>query len=119
MVVFWSPLDVFFLGAGTCVFGTTDRVRTASAGLVGFRYSPIYRRRYVASPTASMPSFDRYAGRRGWRQAVIWGVTWDRIHRFFSRIMSYPCCGPGRAVCVELRSKIKPVKRRADILMAQ
>ena len=37
MVVFWSPLDVFILGAGTRVFGTADRVRTASAGLVGFR----------------------------------------------------------------------------------
>ena len=44
MVVFWSPLDIFFLGAGTWVFGTTDRVRTAGAGLVGFRNSPIYQR---------------------------------------------------------------------------
>jgi hypothetical protein len=40
MVVFWSPLDVFILGAGTRVFGTADRVRTASAGLVGFRIPP-------------------------------------------------------------------------------
>ena len=37
MVVFWSPLDVILLGLGTCVFGTADRVRTVSAGLVGFR----------------------------------------------------------------------------------
>jgi hypothetical protein len=37
MVVFWSPWDVFILGAGTRVFGTADRVRTAGAGLVGFR----------------------------------------------------------------------------------
>jgi hypothetical protein len=37
MVVFWSPLDVFILGAGTRVFGTIDRVKSASAGLVGFR----------------------------------------------------------------------------------
>jgi len=37
MVVFWSPLDLFIAGAGTRVFGTVDRVRTASAGLVGFR----------------------------------------------------------------------------------
>lgn len=37
MVVFWSPLDVFMLGMGTKVFGTVDRVRTAAAGLVGFR----------------------------------------------------------------------------------
>jgi Serine aminopeptidase, S33 len=37
MVVFWSPLDLIILGAGTRVFGTIDRVRTASAGLVGFK----------------------------------------------------------------------------------
>jgi hypothetical protein len=36
MVVFWSPLDVFILGVGTLIFGTTDRVRTPGAGLVGF-----------------------------------------------------------------------------------
>jgi hypothetical protein len=37
MVAFWSPLDLIVLGAGTRVFGTIDRVRTVSAGLVGFR----------------------------------------------------------------------------------
>jgi hypothetical protein len=37
IVVFWSPFDVFILGAGTRVFGTVDRVKSASAGLVGFR----------------------------------------------------------------------------------
>lgn len=37
LVVFWSPLDLIILGAGTRLFGTSDRVRTASAGLVGFR----------------------------------------------------------------------------------
>ena len=37
MVVYWSPLDVFFLGLGTGVFGTSDRVRGRGAGLVGFR----------------------------------------------------------------------------------
>lgn len=37
MVVFWSPLDLIVLGAGTAVFGTIDRVRSVSAGLVGFR----------------------------------------------------------------------------------
>jgi len=36
-VVFWSPLDVIVLGAGTRIFGTIDRVKTVSAGLVGFR----------------------------------------------------------------------------------
>lgn len=37
MVVFWSPLDVVVLGAGTRLFGTIDRVRAVSAGMVGFR----------------------------------------------------------------------------------
>jgi pimeloyl-ACP methyl ester carboxylesterase len=37
MVVFWSPLDLIILGAGTRIFGTIDRVKTVSAGLVGFR----------------------------------------------------------------------------------
>jgi hypothetical protein len=37
LVVFWSPLDVIVLGAGTRIFGTIDRVKTVSAGLVGFR----------------------------------------------------------------------------------
>ena len=40
MVVFWSPLDVLLLSLGTRVFGTADRVRTVSAGLVGFRVPP-------------------------------------------------------------------------------
>ncbi len=36
IVVFWSPLDLVILGAGTWLFGTIDRVRSFSAGLVGF-----------------------------------------------------------------------------------
>lgn len=36
-VVFWSPLDVLFLGIGTGLFGTSDRVRGWGAGMVGFR----------------------------------------------------------------------------------
>jgi hypothetical protein len=36
MVVFWSPLDVLILGAGTRLFGTVDRVKSVSSGLVGF-----------------------------------------------------------------------------------
>jgi pimeloyl-ACP methyl ester carboxylesterase len=38
MVVFWSPLDVIVLGVGTRIFGTIDRIRTFSAGMVGFRW---------------------------------------------------------------------------------
>ena len=41
MVVFWSPLDVLILGAGTRLFGTIDRVKTVSSGLVGFRIPPV------------------------------------------------------------------------------
>src|SRR5438309_1470308 len=37
VVVFWSPLDLIVLGAGTRIFGTIDGVKTVSAGLVGFR----------------------------------------------------------------------------------
>jgi alpha-beta hydrolase superfamily lysophospholipase len=40
VVVFWSPLDVIVLGLGTRLFGTVDRVRTVSAGLVGFQIPP-------------------------------------------------------------------------------
>jgi pimeloyl-ACP methyl ester carboxylesterase len=36
IVVYWSPLDVVFLGAGTRLFGTMDGVRTRGAGLLGF-----------------------------------------------------------------------------------
>jgi hypothetical protein len=37
MVVFWSPLDMIVLGAGTRIFGTIDRIKSVSAGLIGFR----------------------------------------------------------------------------------
>ena len=36
LVVYWSPLDVFILGAGTRIFGTSDRVFCSGAGRVGF-----------------------------------------------------------------------------------
>jgi hypothetical protein len=36
LVVFWSPLDIVVLGAGTRLFGTIDRVKSVAAGLVGF-----------------------------------------------------------------------------------
>jgi pimeloyl-ACP methyl ester carboxylesterase len=34
---FWSPLDWFFLGAGTLVFGTLDGQLRCSAGMIGFQ----------------------------------------------------------------------------------
>ena len=39
LVVYYSPLDLALLGAGTWIFGTIDRVRGVGAGLVGFRPS--------------------------------------------------------------------------------
>jgi hypothetical protein len=40
MIVFWSPYDLIVLGIGTRIFGTFDRVRSVSAGLVGFKAGP-------------------------------------------------------------------------------
>jgi pimeloyl-ACP methyl ester carboxylesterase len=37
LTLFWSPLDVIVLGAGTGIFGTIDGRKGVSAGLVGFR----------------------------------------------------------------------------------
>ncbi len=37
LVSFWSPLDMVVLGLGTWLFKTADRVRSFSAGMVGFR----------------------------------------------------------------------------------
>jgi pimeloyl-ACP methyl ester carboxylesterase len=37
MAVFWSPLDVIVLGLGTRIFGTIDRIKSVSAGMVSFR----------------------------------------------------------------------------------
>jgi hypothetical protein len=63
MVVFWSPLDVIVLGAGTRIFGTADRVRTFSAGMVGFRQPA------VASGAADDPG---HAGRYARLRQVRW-----------------------------------------------
>jgi alpha-beta hydrolase superfamily lysophospholipase len=37
LVSFWSPIDLFWLGLGTSVFGTADGVSCKAAGLVGFK----------------------------------------------------------------------------------
>jgi len=37
VTVFWSPLDIVLLGAGTLIFGTIDRVHSVAAGLTGFK----------------------------------------------------------------------------------
>jgi pimeloyl-ACP methyl ester carboxylesterase len=40
LVNFYSPIDVFLLGAGTAIFGTIDREHTMSAGRGGFHNPP-------------------------------------------------------------------------------
>jgi pimeloyl-ACP methyl ester carboxylesterase len=37
VVSFWSPIDLFWLGLGTSLFGTADGVPCRAAGLVGFK----------------------------------------------------------------------------------
>lgn len=67
IVVFWSPLDVVILGAGTRIFGTADRVKTVAAGMVGFRVP-------AGGPAAGPGAADSYAKLRQvrwrWRMAA-------------------------------------------------
>jgi hypothetical protein len=72
MVVFWSPLDIFILGLGTLIFGTIDRVRARSAGLVGFvapaesdRSAGLSRDDTKIGATRWRPAQDRPAERDG------------------------------------------------------
>jgi hypothetical protein len=78
MFVFWSPLDVVVLGAGTRIFGTIDRIRSVSAGMVGFR--PPRPARFLTVPVSdssagTVEDFSRqgYAKLRQvrWRPAMI------------------------------------------------
>ena len=85
MVVFWSPLDIFMLGMGTKVFGTADRVRTAGAGLVGFRALQRERNR-TKTMTGRTTSYARFGGARAWRPRVTWGDILGRIVPYFSEI---------------------------------
>jgi Serine aminopeptidase, S33 len=67
LVVFWSPLDIIILGAGTRMFGTIDRVRTVGAGLVGF----------------SVPGSDQPPDERKRQYAKLRQVRWQpRMARF-------------------------------------
>jgi hypothetical protein len=68
IVVFWSPLDLIVLGAGTRVFGTIDRERTVGAGLVGFRVPP------RNSPgSAQCAQYDKLRQVRWRPQMAAWG----------------------------------------------
>jgi pimeloyl-ACP methyl ester carboxylesterase len=66
MVVFWSPLDVVILGAGTRLFGTMDGVRGGGAGLVGFAVpgpaEPDSERRRQYAKLRQVPWRPRMAG---------------------------------------------------------
>ena len=121
MVVFWSPLDVVVLGAGTRIFGTADRVRTFSAGH-GRLPSARDDDRGRGRPRPRRPVRQAAAGALGaadGRRPATWADTWGRIRRFFSRIMSCPCCGRDRTPDVESPAKIKPARDRADIHRAR
>jgi len=94
LVVFYSPLDFVLLGAGTSLFGTIDRVRGPSAGLVGFR-APEHRRH--------RPPFDRLTQIR-WRAAMARhgyfgghiGVDLPSFHRQYLLPFLKPEAGPDR-----------------------
>ncbi len=65
VVVFRSPLDVFFLGLGTTVFGTSDRVWGWGAGMVGFR---------TPKPTDDPARIAAYRKlrQRSWTPGMVW-----------------------------------------------
>ena len=74
IVVFWSPLDVVVLGAGTCLFGTIDRIHGVSAGLVGFRGTRKGRTKPVREssivPAAGVPAGEKLRQIR-WRPSMM------------------------------------------------
>lgn len=78
LFVFWSPLDIVVLGAGTRIFGTIDRIRSVSAGMVGFR-TPQSGRLLPVADSESSSETDEDSSRQGyaklrqvrWRPAMI------------------------------------------------
>ena len=67
LVNFYSPYDVFILGAGTRIFGTMDRKYTASAGLTSFNVDQ-------AVPRAEQREhFEQVRWTKDMRQAHHWG----------------------------------------------
>ncbi len=71
-----SPRDTWLLGAGTRLFGTMDRKRVRSAGLVGFSVPPnltpedrqTYDRFQVIEWSEDLRRFDHSGGHTGWAQ---------------------------------------------------
>ena len=80
MVVFWSPLDVVILGAGTWLFKTVNRVRSVGAGMVGFRRPA----GLDEAGRAQYAKLRQVRWRPGWRRPATSGVTSGRIVRPFS-----------------------------------
>jgi pimeloyl-ACP methyl ester carboxylesterase len=74
MFVFWSPLDFVILGAGTRIFGTIDRIRSISAGMVGFR--PPRSQPFVPVVVASGPSVAMVEGLPRQGYAKLRQVRW-------------------------------------------
>ena len=101
MVVFWSPLDVIVLGLGTRIFGTIDRIKTVSAGLVGLPRAAGGRRR---TEQASYRKLRQVRWCLEMAPRVTWEVTLVPTVRPFSRNMSYRCCGLAMQRIVELCS---------------
>jgi hypothetical protein len=94
IVVFWSPLDLFVLGVGTRLFGTTDRVKTISAGLVGFH-----------RPPADQPEPGR-RGRSGQLRQVRWRIGMAATGHFGGHV------GPDSPVF--LRKYVVPLLRAEE-----
>ena len=117
MVVFWSPLDVIILGVGTRVFGTVDRIKTASAGLVGFRV-PAPREARTTTKASNTTNCARFAGGRGWRPPVIWEGISGRIVPYFCGDTWCRCFGLKRLPDDESRHRVKLYPRGVDIHMA-
>ena len=106
-------------GGGDPVFGTADRVRTVSAGLVGFR-SP------AAGPPRTQPRAAAYAKLRQVRWAPADGG--HRLPRrsrgtgfagFSQELRCAPVADWDRTAGVESRPGSSRPRRRADILMAR
>jgi hypothetical protein len=115
MVVFWSPLDVIVLGLGTRVFGTIDRVKSVSAGMVGFRIPAAldeagrdsYAKLRQVRWSPSMASTGYFGGHVGPDSPA------------FLRKYVVPLLRVADATPEGNRLGVKPAARRADNLMAR
>lgn len=91
-----SPLDGWFLGLGTAVFGTADGRHRPAAGMVGFR-----------GPGADDPRFEQHRFQRRWLRCGHYGGHLGCLSPRF-----------GRAVLHPLLEGIAPEAEEADSLPA-